>query len=170
MTRQALIAGNWKMNGSRQQATALAGGIAKSVDTAEAEVLLCPPFPYLGLVGEELAGTAVALGAQNLSQHDSGAFTGETSAGMLSDCGCRYVIVGHSERRQFYAEDSSLVAEKARVAAAACSNTGANCASMVFSVLPDSRSSKVSPTHTIGRKPPAAATRAFSATSDESSA
>ena len=85
---------------------------------AEAEVLLCPPFPYLGLVGDQLAGTAVALGAQNLSQHESGAFTGETSAGMLRDCGCRYVIVGHSERRQFYAEDSSLVAEKARVAAA----------------------------------------------------
>ena len=118
MTRQALIAGNWKMNGSRQQATTLAGGIAKGADAADAEVLLCPPFPYLGLVGEQLAGTDVALGAQNLSQHDEGAFTGETSASMLVDCGCRYVIVGHSERRQFYAEDSSLVAEKARVAAA----------------------------------------------------
>ena len=119
MTRQTLIAGNWKMNGSRDQASALAGGIATGSEGATAEVLLCPPFPYLALVGDQIANSQVALGAQNLSQHDGGAFTGETSASMLLDSGCAYVIVGHSERREFYAEDSALVAEKARVAAAA---------------------------------------------------
>ena len=105
------------MNGSREEAFALAGGIAAHRVTNGAEVLVCPPFPYLGLVAEQLKDSSVALGAQNVSEHDNGAFTGEISAQMLRDIGCRYVIVGHSERRQFYSEDSALVAEKARVVA-----------------------------------------------------
>ena len=119
MVRQTLIAGNWKMNGSRAEAQALAGAIAGQSSANGPEVLVCPPFPFLSLVAEQLAGSAVALGAQNVSQHDSGAYTGETSAGMLADLNCQYVIVGHSERRQYYAEDSALVATKARVVAAA---------------------------------------------------
>jgi triosephosphate isomerase len=83
---------------------------------AAAEVLVCPPFPYLAAVAGQLAGTAVRLGAQNVSEHPDGAYTGEVGADMLLDAGCRYVIVGHSERRSLYGESSEQVAAKASAA------------------------------------------------------
>ena len=119
MSRRPLIAGNWKMNGSRAEADELARGIASLDRNETAESLVCPPYPYLGLVADALSGSTVALGAQNVSEQQNGAYTGEVSAAMLVDMGCSYVIVGHSERRQFYGEDSALVAVKARVAAQA---------------------------------------------------
>lgn len=118
MTRRPLIAGNWKMNGSRSDAAALAAGIAAATANCNAEVLVCPPSPYLCLVADELAGSKVGLGAQNVSEQQNGAYTGEVSCSMLTDVGCQYVIVGHSERREFYAEDSSLVVDKALAVAA----------------------------------------------------
>lgn len=106
------VVGNWKMNTRRDAASALAQAVAEKrpegVDCA-----LCVPFPYLGLVGAAIAGTGVKLGAQDVSDCDDGAYTGEVSAGMLRDIGCEYVIVGHSERRQRHAESSALVAAKA---------------------------------------------------------
>lgn len=107
-----LVVGNWKMNTRRDAASALAQAVAEKraegVDCA-----LCVPFPYLGLVGSAIAGTGLKLGAQDVSDCDDGAYTGEVSAGMLRDVGCDYVIVGHSERRQRHAESSALVAAKA---------------------------------------------------------
>jgi triosephosphate isomerase len=111
--RRPLVAGNWKMNGSRAQAAALVDGIKKGVAAASrVEVAVCPPFILIPLVAERLAGTAVAWGGQNLDVHESGAFTGEISGPMLKDYGCAYVIVGHSERRTLYGEGDALVAEK----------------------------------------------------------
>ncbi|MEM7466489.1 MAG: triose-phosphate isomerase [Pseudomonadota bacterium] len=118
MNRKRLIAGNWKMNGSEADARALARGIAAGIN-GETDVLICPPFPYLSIVKAALQSLQVTLGAQNVSQQANGAYTGEVSAAMLSDLGCSYVIVGHSERRQLYGEDSALVSDKARVVAAA---------------------------------------------------
>jgi len=119
MTRKALIAGNWKMNGSCEMAKELAQGIITGASNSSADVLVCPPYPYLSLVAEVLAGSSVCLGAQNVSERANGAFTGEVSAAMLKELNCEYIIVGHSERREFYGEDSSLVVEKACVVAAA---------------------------------------------------
>jgi triosephosphate isomerase len=111
--RRPLVAGNWKMNGNRAEAAALADAIARGVGPAsKVEVVVCPPFILIPLVAERLAGTAVGWGAQNLSAHSSGAYTGEVSGPMLKDFGCTYVIVGHSERRTYYGEDDKLVAEK----------------------------------------------------------
>jgi len=111
--RQPLVAGNWKMNGTRESAQLLVDGIVNGMaSVTRAEVAVCPPFVYLELVGSALQGTQIALGAQNVSKEDMGAFTGEIAAPMLKDVGCRYVIVGHSERRTLYGEDDQLVAEK----------------------------------------------------------
>ncbi len=111
--RKILVAGNWKMHGSREQGAALAGGLAAALDGgAPCEVAVCPAFPYLGDVARALEGTPIALGAQNLCDQDEGAFTGEVSGAMLRDMGCRFVIVGHSERRALYGEDDALVARK----------------------------------------------------------
>ncbi len=111
MPRTPLVAGNWKMNGRRAMAASLAAEIAASAP-AGVEVLLCPPLVYLGTVADVLGGSTVLLGAQNLDEHDDGAFTGEVSAEMLVDIGCRYVLVGHSERRTLFAESSTRVADK----------------------------------------------------------
>ena len=118
--RQPLVAGNWKMNGSTASARALLAEIKAGVDAvAKCEVAVCPPFIYLPLAQAELTNTAIAWGAQNLSTEAVGAFTGEISAAMLLDCGCSYVIVGHSERRMLYGEDDQRVATKFAVARAA---------------------------------------------------
>lgn len=102
------------MNGSRAQAAALVEAILQGLETAvSAEVVLCPPFILIPLVAERLAGrTSAALGAQSLSDQRAGAYTGEVSGAMLCDYGCRYVIVGHSERRALYGEDDERVAGK----------------------------------------------------------
>ncbi|MCX2840671.1 triose-phosphate isomerase [Microbulbifer thermotolerans] len=107
--RIPLVAANWKMNGSREFAEQFFSAL--NLDGASCEVVVCPPFPYLPLVAEK-AGEMVALGAQNLSEEVSGAFTGEVSASMLLDWGVRYAIVGHSERRSLYGESSEQVARK----------------------------------------------------------
>lgn len=111
--REYLVAGNWKMNGSRAFSEELASAIvAKAPGDGAAALLVCPPFPYLQTVAGIVAGSGVRLGAQNVSSHESGAYTGEVSMSMLKDVGCEYVIVGHSERRTLMAESSELVAEK----------------------------------------------------------
>lgn len=111
--RQPLVAGNWKMNGSLKGATALVEDIKRGLDEVrEAEMAICPPFVYLDSVGRLIAGTSMALGAQNVAKEDLGAYTGEIAAPMLNDFGCKYVIVGHSERRNLYGETDTLVAEK----------------------------------------------------------
>ena len=103
--RQPLVAGNWKMNGSRAGVVDLLDGIKAGMgDVNTAEVAVCPPFVFIPEAAARLQGTAVAWGGQNLSTHGSGAYTGEVAASMLTDFGCKYVIVGHSERRAFYGE------------------------------------------------------------------
>jgi triosephosphate isomerase len=109
--RAKLIAGNWKMNGSLQTVDTLVEGI-RSGDPGAAELAVCPPAVYLMKVGGMLAGSGIALGAQNVGDRESGAFTGEVSAAMLAECGCRYAIVGHSERRSLYLESDALVAAR----------------------------------------------------------
>ncbi len=108
-----LVAGNWKMHGSRAETAALISGIKQGIAGGlEAEVLVCPPFILLEAAAAALSGSRVALGAQNVSDKPSGAYTGEVSAAMLADAGCQYVLVGHSERRALYGETDDLVAGK----------------------------------------------------------
>ncbi|GJL81894.1 MAG: triosephosphate isomerase [marine bacterium B5-7] len=121
--RQPLVAGNWKLNGSREFTRQLIEDITVGVSAGggsrplQAGVVVCPPYVYLGDAYAVIDGhDGIGLGAQNLSDHESGAFTGEISAEMLSDVGCRYVIVGHSERRALYGETSALVASKIKAA------------------------------------------------------
>src|SRR6185437_12213119 len=103
--------GNWKMHGSRAANRMLLGAILGN-PVQGVECAVCVPFPYLAEAGEQLRGSSVALGAQNASEHAQGAYTGEVSAGMLKELGCRYAIVGHSERRQLYGESDAQVAAK----------------------------------------------------------
>lgn len=110
--RRKLVAGNWKMNGSLAANTALLTGIKAELGESDCEVVVCVPFPYLAQCQAQLTGSAISLGAQDVSAHEAGAYTGEVSVAMLQDFGCRYVIVGHSERRAYHAESSELVAEK----------------------------------------------------------
>jgi triosephosphate isomerase len=111
--RRSLVAGNWKMNGSRAENASLVRSLLDHArPDSTTEVLLCPPFVYLHEVGRLLKDSDVALGAQSLCAEAIGAFTGEVSAAMLKDVGCSYVLVGHSERRQIYAEGDALVARK----------------------------------------------------------
>ena len=117
--RRKLVAGNWKMHGSLADNEALLAAILAGMGGVRASVAVCPPYPYLAQAQAKLTGTAVAWGAQNLSQHGKGAYTGEVSAAMLNDFGCKYVIVGHSERRSLYGESDALVAEKYAAAQAA---------------------------------------------------
>ena len=110
--RQAMVAGNWKMNGSSASVKELITGIKAGIDQTSAEVAVCPPFVYIPAVAEAVSGSPVKLGAQNLCEHDSGAYTGEVAGPMLKDVGCEYVIIGHSERRSLYGETDELTAIK----------------------------------------------------------
>jgi triosephosphate isomerase len=111
--KQALIVGNWKMHGSRPaNAELLAGILAARPFTVD--VAVCVPFPYLFETAATLAASAVRWGAQDVSAHEQGAYTGEVSAAMLAECGCRYTLVGHSERRAYHRESDQLVADKAK--------------------------------------------------------
>ena len=111
--RQKLVVGNWKMQGSRASVKALIAGIQQGIATVKtARVAVCPPAIFLPEVEALLTGTSIAWGAQNLCDEPAGAYTGEISASMLLEFGCRYVIVGHSERRALYGEGDALVARK----------------------------------------------------------
>jgi len=111
--RRKLVIGNWKMNGSLRSNAELLHELLPQLAALEGvEVAVCPPFPYLAQVATLLEGSAVALGAQNLNVVEKGAFTGEVGGGMLRELGCRYVLVGHSERRSLYGECDEVVAEK----------------------------------------------------------
>jgi triosephosphate isomerase len=111
--RTRLVAGNWKMHGNRAANAALIEAVkAGSAGLQWVECAVCVPFPYLGEARAALTGSAVALGAQNVSEHAQGAYTGEVSAAMLAEFGCRYVLVGHSERRHLYGESDAQTAAK----------------------------------------------------------
>ena len=118
--RQKFVVGNWKMHTTAADARRLAKAIVDGVGIEDrVSVAVCPPFPYLALVGEILKGSRVALGAQNLYPEKEGAFTGEVSPTMLLDLGCKYVILGHSERRHKLGESDAFINQKVRVALAA---------------------------------------------------
>ena len=105
------------MNGSTASSKELVAGIVAGAPQSDsAKVLICPPFPYLAAVARQISGSRVLLGAQNVSEHESGAFTGEVAPAMLRDIGCEYAIVGHSERRALYGETSFAVAAKFKAA------------------------------------------------------
>ncbi len=110
--RRKLVAGNWKMHGNLAANEALLGAVLGSVAGAGVEIAVCVPFPYLAQVQARLAGSAIGWGAQDVSAHASGAYTGEVSAAMLAEFGCRYAIVGHSERRALHGETDVQVAAK----------------------------------------------------------
>ena len=113
MSRKLFIAGNWKMNTSAAEATALASGLADRLGTVKSvDLAACPPLVYLSAVREALGDSVIDLGAQNMFYEDNGAYTGETSAAMLKDVGCRYVILGHSERRHVIGESDEWINRK----------------------------------------------------------
>lgn len=119
MSRKILIAGNWKMNGLLAEGTTLAKEVAaevKKLGKAECEFLVCPPFTLLTTVKKALRGSKVALGAQDCHTAEKGAHTGDISPLMLKDCGCSYVILGHSERRADHNESNALICQKAEAA------------------------------------------------------
>jgi triosephosphate isomerase len=115
--RSKLVVGNWKMNGSRPANAELLSALLAARPFAM-DVAVCVPFVYIQEAAATLAGSDLRWGAQDVSRHDQGAFTGEVSAAMLAECGCRYAIVGHSERRALHGESDLLVAEKAQAALA----------------------------------------------------
>jgi len=110
--RETLIAGNWKLNGSSHSITELVGAIVSGMDDSHCSVAVCAPYLYIPLVDELLSNEAIKLGAQDVSEHKSGAYTGEISAAMLSEFNCAYGLVGHSERRTHHAETDAQVAAK----------------------------------------------------------
>lgn len=115
--RIPIIAGNWKMHKTRSEAKELAKGIVERLDgISNVQIVLCPPFTAISSVSEVIRGTNIELGAQNCHFEDKGAFTGEISPAFLIDAGCRYVIIGHSERRQFFKEDDRLINQKIKKA------------------------------------------------------
>ena len=114
--RKTIVAGNWKMNASKDSVDNLIKDLLTGMDGITSEVLVCAPFPYLAQVELLIQGSKVMLGAQNLNTNSSGAYTGEVSANMIKDFGARHVIVGHSERRSLYGETSAMVAEKTKAA------------------------------------------------------
>ena len=115
--RQKFIIGNWKMHTTAFEASKLAKAIVDGMDFDNSvTVVVCPPFPYLGLVGDIFKHSHIALGAQNLFPDKAGAFTGEVSPTMLIDLGCKYVILGHSERRQILGESDAFINQKVKIA------------------------------------------------------
>lgn len=119
--RKKVIAGNWKMNNTIHETATLINSLKERMKDFknEVDVVICPPFTSLVVAHTLVQGSAIKLGAQNMSQHDSGAFTGEISASMLTAIGCQYIILGHSERRQYFTETDSLVNAKIKKALAA---------------------------------------------------
>lgn len=113
--RKSLVVGNWKMHGSRASNAELLRGLLDAGPLGS-DAAVCVPFVYVSDVAVSLAGSAIGWGAQDCSRHAQGAFTGEVSAPMLRELGCRYVIVGHSERRAYHGETDAIVADKAKVA------------------------------------------------------
>jgi triosephosphate isomerase len=124
--KKKLIAGNWKMNGSLAANEGLVKALLAGLGTSDCNVALCVPSVYLPQMQALVAGSSIDLGAQDVSQHESGAFTGEISGAMLKEFGVRYCIVGHSERRQYHFESDALVAAKAQ-RALACGITPIVC-------------------------------------------
>ena len=110
--KQTLIIANWKMNGSLVSNSKLLTAILKFSNTANTELVICPPYPYLHQVKEYIVGSKIKLGAQNVNEHKSGAYTGEVSADMLKEFFCRYILVGHSESRSLFQESNALIARK----------------------------------------------------------
>ncbi len=117
MSRKKLVAGNWKMNTTLAEAKSLASAVAKGVGTdTRVDVAVCSPFPWLLPVAEAIRGSAVTLGAQDVHFEKKGAFTGEVSPAMLLECGCKYAIVGHSERRHILGESEGFINQKVHTA------------------------------------------------------
>lgn len=112
MPRTKFVAGNWKMHGSLSANLALLTSVRNGAAALKAQVAVCVPYPYLAQAQSVLAGSNIAWGAQDVSEHAQGAYTGEVSGAMLNDFGCRYVIIGHSERRSFYGDTDAVVAAK----------------------------------------------------------
>jgi len=111
--RQPLVAGNWKMNGSLDSITALVEGLKAGLDSVTtAEMAVCPPYVYIPTVANLIGNAAISLGAQDVSDQEAGAYTGEVAPAMLTDVGCKYAIVGHSERRSIYGESDAFTASK----------------------------------------------------------
>jgi len=110
--RRYLIMGNWKMNGSREEGLKLANALVDGLGDVSQEVAVCVPFVYLSDIGSVLAASPIALGAQNVADQASGAYTGEVSATMLADVGAKYALVGHSERRSYYGDTNESVAKR----------------------------------------------------------
>ncbi len=110
--RQTLVAGNWKLNGSKESIKALLAGILDGMSEAKTDVAVCAPYIYLPLVEEILSGSKIGYGSESISEHESGAFTGEISGSMLNDFNCQYAIVGHSERRSIFGEKDADTANK----------------------------------------------------------
>lgn len=115
--RKPLIAGNWKMNKTAREAAELVQALKDKLgEVDEVEVVLCPPFTALDTVKKFLPGTSIGLGAQNVHWEEKGAYTGEVSASMIKESGCHYVIIGHSERRQYFGETNETVNKKVKSA------------------------------------------------------
>ncbi|MBR7103807.1 MAG: triose-phosphate isomerase [Lentisphaeria bacterium] len=120
MSRKVIIAGNWKMNKTAAEGRELVEALKKSVAGLEAaEIVVCPPFTTIGAVAEAAAGSVIGVGAQNIHWAANGAFTGEISADMLKTSGVKYVIIGHSERRQYFGETNATVNSRLKAALAA---------------------------------------------------
>jgi len=120
MARKKIIAGNWKMNKTPAESAALAAAVAAESGACDkVEIVICPTFTGLAAAREKIAGSKIALGAQNMHAEKSGAYTGEISGDMLKDAGCEFVIIGHSERRQYFGENEEIVNRKTRAALAA---------------------------------------------------
>ncbi|MCL4178617.1 MAG: triose-phosphate isomerase [Verrucomicrobia bacterium] len=118
--RKLIIAGNWKMNKTVAESLDLVNGLKRELASVkEVDIVVCPPFTALGEVSKAILDSNIRLGAQNMSEHNFGAYTGEVAAGMLKEFSVRYVILGHSERRQYQGEPDALIARKATAAHAA---------------------------------------------------